>query len=516
MKTRLALISVYDKEGVVPFATGLRELGFDILSTGGTAKALRDAGIQIKDVADHTGHPEIMDGRVKTLHPKVHGGILGVRDNPDHVYQAGAHGISFIDVVCVNLYPFVQAIAKPDVKFEEAIENIDIGGPSMIRSAAKNHRFVTVVTEPSDYPRVLDELRKSGGQTSDELRRELALKAFSHTARYDTAIAGWLAGGGDFPQVLALNFVKVQDLRYGENPHQRAAFYRSTAQSAPSVAHARSAEGGKEVSYNNLLDLDSAFECVREFKRPSAVIVKHNNPCGAATADALSDAFRRALAGDTTSAFGGILAVNAPVDAATAELVAAKENFFEAIIAPAYVGEAEKTLRTKPKWGKNLRLFEAGDTTARIGRALMLRGLRDGLLLQTPDEQLYQELRPTGASPSDAQKDDLLFAWTICKHVKSNAIVLAKGGMIVGVGAGQMSRLDSAKIAVAKAGDRAKGAVAASDAFFPFPDGVEVLIDAGVSAIIQPGGSIRDQEVFAAAAKRNVPMLLTGARHFRH
>ncbi len=516
MKTRLALLSVYDKDGLVGFARGLREAGVDILSTGGTAKALRDAGVPITEVSEHTGHPEIMDGRVKTLHPRVHGGILAVRDSAEHVRQAEQHGIRFIDLVCVNLYPFQRTVAKPDVTDDEAIENIDIGGPAMIRSAAKNHKYVTVITDPGDYPRVLEEMRRGDGAVSAALRRELAFKAFAHTSKYDNAIAGYLGGREEFPKLLTLQYEKISDLRYGENPHQRAAFYRGLSQSAPSVAFARLHPGGKEVSYNNLLDLDSAFECVREFKRPAAVVVKHNNPCGAAAADTTLDAFRRAQAGDPTSAFGGILAFNVAIDSVTAEAIAGKENFFEAIVAPAYHGEALRILREKAKWGKNLRIFEAGDTTARLGRAMAVRGLRDGLLLQTPDEQLYAGLKPVVGAPTEAQERDLVFAWIVCKHVKSNAIVLAKDERIVGVGAGQMSRLDSARIAVSKAGDRAKGSVAASDAFFPFPDGAEVLMDAGVGAIAQPGGSIRDEEVFAAVRKRSVAMVLTGTRHFKH
>ncbi len=407
-------------------------------------------------------------------------------------------------------------VANPDVKDEEAIENIDIGGPAMVRSSAKNHRYVTIVTDPNDYARVLEEMPRNGGGTTDALRRELALKAFRHTARYDSAIALWLSGREEFPNLLTLEYEKVADLRYGENPHQRAAFYRGMTQSAPCVSFARYHEGGKEVSYNNLLDLDSAFECVREFKRPSAVIVKHNNPCGAASADTIVEAFRRALAGDTVSSYGGILALNTACDSATADAVAAKENFFEAIIAPAFHGDSLKILREKPRWGKNLRIFEVGETTAKIGHSRMVRGLRDGMLLQTPDEQLYQELRAVVGQPTDQQTRDLVFAWTVCKHVKSNAIVLAKDEQIVGVGAGQMSRLDSARIAVSKAGERAKGSAVASDAFFPFADGVEVLIDAGVTSIAQPGGSIRDEDVFTVARKRNVPMVLTGTRHFKH
>ncbi|MBI2931952.1 MAG: bifunctional phosphoribosylaminoimidazolecarboxamide formyltransferase/IMP cyclohydrolase [Planctomycetes bacterium] len=516
MGMKLALLSVFDKGGIVEFARGLRGMGVEILSTGGTARALREAGVPITEVGDYTGHPEIMDGRVKTLHPKVHGGILALRENAEHTRQAEQHGIRAIDLVCVNLYPFTKVVARPDVKEEEAIENIDIGGPAMVRAAAKNHRYVTIVTDPSDYPRVLEEMRGGSGVTTEEFRRELATKAFVHTARYDAAIAEWMNGAGTFPEVLNLSYQKVLDLRYGENPHQRAAFYRAPRQSAPSVAFARPAIGGKEISYNNLLDLDAAFECVRELQAPAAVVVKHNNPCGAAHAMTMAEAFRRALAGDAVSAYGGIAAFNAPVDPGTAEAVAAKENFFEAVIAPSFDPEALKILRERPKWGKNLRLFEAGALPREVESALVIRSVRDGLLVQTPDDALWTEWRTVGPEPSEIQNQDLRFAWTVCKHVKSNAIVLARNGMVVGVGAGQMSRLDSAKIAVAKAGSRVPGAVAASDAFFPFADGVEVLMEAGVTAIVQPGGSIRDEEVIAAASRRNVPMVFTGMRHFKH
>ena len=514
MKIKTALLSVHDKTGIVDFARGLTQLGIEILSTGGTAKALRDAGVPILEVADYTGSPEIMDGRVKTLHPKVHGGILAVREDEQHVTQAKQQGIRFIDLVCVNLYPFVKVTARPDVSLEEAIENIDIGGPSMVRSASKNHKYVTVVTSPTDYPRVLDEIRKNGS-TSPVLRRELAVRAFASTSVYDSAISAYLGGREDFPELLTLQYQKLEELRYGENPHQKGAVYRALSQSGMSVAYARF-HGGKELSYNNLLDLDSAFELAKEFSESAAIIVKHNNPCGAAVAPTLPEAFAKALAGDPLSAFGGVLSLNRVVDMATAEKMAVKENFLEAVIAPGYAPDVIKLLREKPKWGKNLRILEAEEMTTRIARGQNLRGIRDGLLLQSPDEKSVQEVRSATVEATEAQKKDLLFAWTVCKHVRSNAIVLAKDGMIVGVGAGQMSRVDSCHMAVRKDGDRAKGSVAASDAFFPFPDGPELLMEAGVAAIIQPGGSIRDEDVFAAAKKRGVPMLLTGIRHFRH
>ena len=514
MKIRTALLSVYDKAGIVDFARKLVALGVEILSTGGTARVLREAGVPIIEVADYTGSPEIMDGRVKTLHPKVHGGILCVRDSEAHRQQAETHGIRMIDLVAVNLYPFREVVAKPDVAFEEAIENIDIGGPAMIRSAAKNHKYVAVVTDPADYERVSDDLRRRSGATSEMLRRELAVKAFAHTARYDGAIASFLGGREEFPDLLTLQYEKVDELRYGENPHQKGAVYRSPLRTGLSVAYAEFL-GGKELSYNNLLDLDSAFELVKELRRPGCVVVKHNNPCGAGCADTAVEAFRRALDGDPVSAYGGLLAFNGPVDLATAEAIAVKENFFEGIVAPQYARGAVEILRERVKWGKNLRVLDAG-STAPAAPQTVVRAIRDGLLAQSADDALTAELKPACGEVDEERKRDLLFAWTVCKHVRSNAIVLAQGEKVVGVGAGQMSRLDSAWMAVRKAGARAKGAVAASDAFFPFPDALEVLMDAGISAVIQPGGSIRDAEVIEAAKKRGVPMLLSGMRHFKH
>ena len=515
MKIQTALISVFDKTGVVDFARALADLGVGILSTGGTARALRDAGVAHRDVSDYTGSPEIMDGRVKTLHPRVHGGILCVRDDESHVKAAKELDILPIDLVAVNLYPFQKVVSKPDVAFEEAIENIDIGGPSLVRSAAKNHRYVTVVTEPADYARVIDDVRRRGGATSDMLRRELAVKAFAATSAYDAAVASWLGGRGGFPDLLTLQWEKTDDLRYGENPHQKGAVYRLQNRTGPSVAYSEFL-GGKELSYNNLLDLDSAFELARELPSPACVIVKHNNPCGAGFGSNGAEAFGKALEGDPISAFGGLIAFNAPLDAVAAERIAAKGNFFEGIIAPKFGGGAVETLQGKPKWGKNVRILQAGNGVVSTSDRLQLRAIRDGLLVQTPDDADTAELRPGTGEPTDDQKSDLRFAWTVCKHVRSNAIVLARDATIVGVGAGQMSRVDSAHLAVRKAGDRAKGAVAASDAFFPFPDALETLLDAGVSAVIHPGGSKRDEEVLEVARKRGVPVLLTGMRHFKH
>jgi phosphoribosylaminoimidazolecarboxamide formyltransferase/IMP cyclohydrolase len=515
MKVRLALLSVFDKTGLIDFAVGLRELGVDILSTGGTAKSLKGAGVTLLEVAAHTGSPEIMDGRVKTLHPRIHGGILVVRDDEKHMREAAAQGIVPIDLVCVNLYPFEKVVASPTVRWEEAIENIDIGGPAMVRSAAKNHRYVTVITDPADYPRVLDELSRREGVVGDMLRRELAVNAFAHTSRYDSAITSWLGSrGGGMPEMLALQYEKIDDLRYGENPHQKGAWYRGFTQTGPSIAHAKF-HGGKELSYNNILDLDSALELARDLPSPAAAVIKHNNPCGAATAPAIAEAFTRAVAGDPVSAYGGILALNAPLDAATAERVVLKEHFFEAIVAPSISPEALKTLREKPKWGKNVRILESGTGSA-TGTPYVVRGIRDGMLYQTWDTEAASTWTASAGSTTPAQDADLRFAWAVCKHVKSNAIVIARDGQVVGVGAGQMSRLDSAILAVRKAGDRARGAVAASDAFFPFPDALETLADAGVVAVAHPGGSIRDAEVAAAAKKRNIALVVTGTRHFRH
>ncbi len=514
MKVKTALLSTFDKTGLVDFARGLRAFGVEIISTGGTARALRDAGIELTEVSELTGVPEMMGGRIKTLHMRIHGGILALRENEEHVAQAGRHGIRFMDLVAVNLYPFREVVSRPNVSFEEAVENIDIGGPALIRSAASNHRYVTVVTDPADYGRVVEEMRRRGGSTSEMLRRELAVKAFAHTARYDAAIAGYLGGRESFPDMLTLQYEKIDDLRYGENPHQKAAAYRAAARTAPSVAHA-ALLGGKELSYNNILDLDSAFELARELRRAGCVIVKHNNPCGAGCAASAAEAFRKALEGDTVSAFGGLIAFNCPVDAEAADLIARKENFFEGIVAPGYGEGALGILRERTKWGKNLRVLETGEPTPGAP-ALTVRGIRDGLLVQTTDDALVAEVREALGKPTEEQRRDLMFAWTVAKHVRSNAIVVARDEKVLGVGAGQMNRVDSAFLAVRRAGGQARGAVAASDAFFPFPDALEVLMDAGISAVIHPGGSIRDEEVMEAARKRGIVVLLTGMRHFKH
>lgn len=515
MKVRTALVSVHDKEGVLDLVRGLRQFGIEILSTGGTAAHLSGNGIPVIQIGEYTGFPEVMDGRVKTLHPKIFGGILAVRDNPTHMSEAEKQGIRPIDLVVVNLYPFAQTIAKKDCTFEQAIENIDIGGVALIRAAAKNWKYVAVVMDPADYAFVLNDLKSNDGHTSDACRRELAVKAFRLTAQYDHLISRYLDRRVDFPKELWLTLEKVSDLRYGENPHQKAALYRFPQKTVASVPYAQF-KGGKELSYNNILDTDAAFELVREFKKPTCVIIKHTNPCGAASAPKLEEAFTRALRCDPKSAFGGIVAFNGRVTESLAKLIATRENFFEVIIAPEYDETAIGVLKGSTKWGANLRILEAGVITEPRGQGLMLRGIRDGVLAQTFDDADLEKFEIVSGVLRENEETDLRFAWRVCKHVKSNAIVLARGEETVGIGQGQTSRVDSCEIAVRKAGAKARGAVAASDAFFPFPDGVEVLAAAGVVAVIQPGGSIRDAEVLDTAKKRGVKMVFTGMRHFRH
>jgi phosphoribosylaminoimidazolecarboxamide formyltransferase/IMP cyclohydrolase len=528
LKIERALISVSDKTGVEGFARHLAERGVEILSTGGTYRALSEAGIDAREVSDYTDFPEMMDGRVKTLHPKIHGGILALRDDPKHVAAMKDHGIQSIDLLVVNLYPFEATVAAPEVRRAYAIEQIDIGGPSMVRSAAKNHRFVGIVTDPSDYGRVMDAMDKGDGALPEDLRRELALKAFQLTARYDAAIAEWLFrqetkdGKTDdpHPASYALAGTKLMGLRYGENPHQTAAFYRVAGSDEPSVATAE-VLNGKALSYNNLVDLDAALALAKEFDRPFACVLKHNNPCGAALDDTLAIALEKAWAGDPLSAFGSVLGMNRPVDLATAEFLTSGNRFVEAIIAPGFDEDAFEHLRTVPKWGKNVRLLACGafGPSVRDGADVELKRLVGGFLLQGRD--LATETRAdcktvTEVAPTAAQLEDLLFANVVAKHVKSNAIVLAREGRVLGVGAGQMSRVDSVKLAIEKAGDEVEGAVLGSDAFFPFPDGVETAIDAGIAAILQPGGSMRDDAVIAVCDERGVPMVMTGQRHFRH
>jgi phosphoribosylaminoimidazolecarboxamide formyltransferase/IMP cyclohydrolase len=521
-KINRAIISVTDKTGVEEFARGLAKMGVEILSTGGTAKLLASKGVKVIEVSDYTGFPEMMDGRVKTLHPKVHGGILYLRNNPTHVSELAKHSMKPIDMAVINLYRFEETVAKKGVTLEEALENIDIGGPSMIRSAAKNHKFVAVVTSPKFYKPILDELRSNNGSLSEVTLGMLASEAFRLTSSYDGAVHAYLSGRAEkatFPDSLRLTYRKLDELRYGENPHQKAAFYADESYNAPCVARAQKL-GGKELSYNNILDLDSAFGLVQEFERPSVVVIKHNNPCGAASAERASEALVRAMDGDRVSAFGGIFALNMVVDEETASLIACPENFVEAIIAPDYAPGATEILSGRTKWGKNLRILKAGTAVGEsAGRPrLDFRSVRGGILCQTADEAVMDaaSFKVITTKPSDAQLRDLIFAWRVAKHVKSNAIVLAKDEMVVGVGAGQMSRVDSSWIAVRKAGERAKGSVVASDAFFPFKDALEVALDAGATAAIEPGGSARDEEVIALAWERGIPLVFTGMRHFRH
>lgn len=519
---RRALLSVSDKTGLVEFGRYLAGRGVELLSTGGTAKALAEAGVTVKDVSDHTGFPEMLDGRVKTLHPAIHGGLLARRDLAGHRASLEKHKIAPIDLLVVNLYPFEATVAR-GAGFEDCIENIDIGGPALIRGAAKNHDFVTVVLEPGDYEAVRAEMEANDGATTLALRRRLAAAAYARTGSYDAAIAGWFARqeGDAFPARLVLAGTRAQTMRYGENPHQAAAFYRG-GDPRPGVGTAKQLQG-KELSYNNLNDADAAFELVAEFEQPAAVIVKHANPCGVAVGKSLAPAYARALACDPVSAFGGIVAVNRPLDRTTAEAIA--KLFAEVVIAPGNEDGARAALADK----KNLRLLETGTMPDPAISTRSVRSLAGGYLVQARDNGRVTRASlkiVTKRSPSAAEIDDLLFAFAVCKHVKSNAIVYAKGGATVGIGAGQMSRVDSSRMAVEKARqastaageteNRAKGSVVASDAFFPFPDGLIAAAEAGVTAVIQPGGSVRDNEVIAAADERGLAMVFTGIRHFRH
>ena len=522
-----ALVSVSDKAGLIDFAQGLSALGVDLVSTGGTAKALAGAGIPHVNVSDVTQFPEMLDGRVKTLHPAIHGGILADRSKPEHMATIAEHGINAIDLVVVNLYPFSQTVAKADVGFAEAIENIDIGGPSMVRSAAKNQDSVAVVVSPDDYPTVLEELQRNGVELSSHRRRQLATKAFSHTAAYDFAISTYLAkqlSDGEreqFPEAMTLSLTKVQDLRYGENPHQQAAFYRDTSNTGAGIASARKLNG-KELSFNNIYDLDAAYRLAQDLAvegSAAAVIIKHTNPCGAALAPTMAEAFEKARAGDPISAFGGILATTRPIDAATAELITGKKTYFEAVVAPGYSEEAFRLLTEKKQWGANLILLELPDNHIAPKGKLDFKRVSDGFLAQTPDTHQAKEddlTLVTRRSPSVHEVQDLLLAWKIVKHVKSNAIVLVKNGQMIGVGAGQMNRVQSVRLATEQAGPQAQGAVLASDAFFPFADGPEAAGKAGVRAIIQPGGSKKDADTVAMADQHDIAMVLTGHRHFRH
>lgn len=514
-----AIISVSDKLGLVDFASGLRAKGVEIFSTGGTRAHLQASGIEVQDIADYTGFPEMMGGRIKTLHPKVFGGILGRRDLTEDMGAMAEHGIKAFDLVVVNLYPFQETVARPGVTCEEAIEQIDIGGPSLIRAAAKNHAFVTVATRPEQYSSILEEIENYGG-TSMKLRRRLAAECFVATAAYDSAIADYFeieAGHGIFPHETNLHLVHKSSLRYGENPHQRAALYRLSHGQSASLLTARQLHG-KELSYNNYLDLDSALAIVRSFVRPAAVIIKHNNPCGAAWAHKLSFACRKAFAGDPVSAFGGVIGFNTTVDVDTAEMLCEPGLFIEAIVAPDYSTAALELLTTKPKWRDNVRLMQVGKLEP-VSRSLDYRFLNGGVLVQEADTLPAAQLQwktVTEVAVAESLWEDIAFGWEMVRHVKSNAIVIAHDAALAGVGAGQMSRVDSVEIAIQKAGDRGAGSILASDAFFPFPDSIDLAAKAGIVAIIQPGGSRKDDDVIAACNHHRIPMVFTGRRHFKH
>jgi phosphoribosylaminoimidazolecarboxamide formyltransferase / IMP cyclohydrolase len=522
-KIRRAIISVTDKKGIEGFAKELIKFEVEIISTGGTAELLKKAGVPVIGISNYTGFPEMLDGRLKTLHPKIHGGILGKRDNREHTTQMEEHGILPIDMVVVNLYAFEDTVVK-GASFEDAVENIDIGGPTMIRAGAKNHKDVAVVTDPDDYGMIIDEMKKQSGKMAETTRIYLAKKVFQLTARYDAAISNYLGRIEDglakkeFPDTITMQFKKAQDLRYGENPHQQAVFYKEQNQDAqkPCVANTKQLHG-KELSFNNILDLNAAIELVKEFHEPSCVIIKHNNPCGVAMSKkGLLDAYQKALACDNVSAFGGIVAFNRNLDAQTAQDMSSL--FLEAIVAPGFDADALKILKDK----KNLRLLEIPQFKTYMAETIGydLKKVNGGLLVQTADIECAHDLKTvTKLAPTDAQLEDLLFAWNVGKHVKSNAIIFAKCSQTIGIGAGQMSRIDSTRLGIMKAKDSGfdvKGSVLASDAFFPFRDNVDKAAEAGITAIIQPGGSVKDAEVIKAADENNIAMVFTGIRHFRH
>jgi len=516
-KVKRALISVSDKKGLGELAKGLNELGVEILSTGGTAKMIGGLGIKVRRVSDYTGFPEMLDGRVKTLHPKIHGGLLSLRENKDHMEQVQKHDIELIDMVVVNLYPFEKTVAKEGVKQEEAIENIDIGGPSMLRSAAKNFKDVVVVCNPDRYGEILADMKKNGGSISDSLHFRLGVEVFEKTSKYDTAIYSYLksqlnGGTGGSPDVLNLSFGKVQDLRYGENPHQKAAFYKDKNVNVVGISNARQLHG-KELSFNNIIDLDAALEIVKPFKEPAASVIKHTNPCGAAQAETLKKAYVDGLDCDRVSAFGSIVGLNRDVDKDTAEAILSA-GFTECIIAPGYEEGALKVLKEK----KNLRLIEVGKLKG-VEKDYDLKKVVGGVLMQDRDILNIEEKDlkiATKKKPTKEEIKSLLFGWKIVKHVRSNAIVLCSGTKTVGIGAGQMSRVDSMIIAIRKSNGRSKGATCASDAFFPKEDAIDEAKKAGITSIIQPGGSIRDADVIKACDAAGISMVFTGARHFKH
>ncbi len=514
------LISVTDKKGIVEFAQGLRSFGIEILSTGGTATQLRKSGVLVTDVSDYTGFPEMMDGRLKTLHPKIHGGLLALRDNDAHMNALREHRIDLIDMVVINLYRFEDTVAKKGCTLEQAVENIDIGGPTMLRAASKNYRFVSVVTDPEDYQKILSEMKRTGGKISEATNFELAKKTFQLTARYDGAISNYLGllsaesiEKRDFPDTFSCQFTKAQDLRYGENPHQKAAFYREMDPQLSALSNARQLQG-KELSYNNIMDSDAAWQIVSDVPLPGVVIIKHANPCGAATSDGdMAEAFRKAMAGDPVSAFGGIVALNLPVDKRAAEELI--KTFFEVIIAPGFASDAVEILGTK----KNVRVLEIPASCSKRTAGYDFRRVMGGLLVQDRDMDEFDIRKAkivTKRAPTEAEYQALDFAWRVVKHVKSNAIVYTTKDQLVGVGAGQMSRVDSVKIAKMKAILPTDGCVLGSDAFFPFRDGIDMANEAGITAIIEPGGSIKDDEVIQAADEHGLAMIFTGIRHFRH
>ncbi|MEX0939050.1 MAG: bifunctional phosphoribosylaminoimidazolecarboxamide formyltransferase/IMP cyclohydrolase [Pirellulales bacterium] len=518
-KVKRALVSVSNKLGLTDFARGLVAADVEIYASGGTRRHLQDAGVAVREVAEYTGFPELLEGRLKTLHPKVHGGILCRHDRPDDLAALAEHGIVTFELVVVNLYPFEATVGREGVSFEEAIEQIDIGGPTLVRAAAKNHAFTTVATDTAQYSAILEQIAQSGA-TTPELRRELALAAFSHTASYDKAIAQYLSreqSEEPMPRTLRLELERKATLRYGENPHQQAALYAPADVRGANLVTAQKLHG-KELSYNNLLDLDSALALVRTLPDYAAVVIKHNNPCGAASADSLAAAIERAWAGDPVSAFGSVLGFNQTVDAGAAEFLTGPDRFVEAIIAPDFTPEALEILTTRPKWKANVRLLKAGPLSTGED-AWQLRDIDGGYLLQESDLEADPEGQwnvPTKAQPDDAQWADLRFTWAVCRYVRSNAIVLGKNRALAGVGAGQMSRVDAVEIALRKSDEDATGCVLASDAFFPFRDSIDRAADAGIAAVIQPGGSRNDDQVVTACDEHNIPMIFTGRRHFRH
>jgi len=519
---RNALISVSDKMGLTDLAAGLRAAGVTIYSTGGTRAHLEDSGIDVEDVANYTGFPEMLDGRVKTLHPRIFAGILARRDRDDHLETIAEHDIEPFDLVVVNLYPFAATAGRPGASREECIEQIDIGGPSLVRAAAKNQNDVAIATSPEQYSEIIEQLQTIGG-TTDDLRKQLAAEAFDHTATYDRAIADYLQGetiSSEFPQTMHVTLRRKTQLRYGENPHQRAALYSDQTDQTDRSANLVSARqiSGKELSYNNLLDLDAALEIARGFAEPAAAVIKHNNPCGAATSDTLVDAVALAMAGDPLSAFGSVVGMNRTVDLATAELLCQPGLFIEAIVAPDFEASAVGLLTTRPRWKDNVRLMQVGRLDFEQSK-ISRRFISGGMLVQDADRMSSSSLQWKTATETPVEDDlwdDISFGWEMVRHVKSNAIVLAKDTSLVGVGAGQMSRVDSVEIAIEKAGERGEGSILASDAFFPFPDSIEAAAKAGIVAIIQPGGSRRDEEVIAACDQYEIPMVFTGRRHFKH